>query len=223
MLHDYLQVYTVSIVFIGDFNPAIAQPFWLASKKLIREQEAQSALVEVIHDEITKFKLDWLNVEVTRERFELKTSQEPYFEPMKDLAISIFRVLSETPIKALGINHLKYFALTDEKAYYEFGNKLAPLNNWNDFISNPKMMNLEIIESKRKDGLNGSFRIRIQPSDIKLATQYGVLINVNDHYGLENNSKGRNGEMINILGENWQKSVERAENVSEQLWKKISS
>jgi hypothetical protein len=117
----------------------------LSSKKLIREIEAQKANIEVIPNEIVRFSLDWVDFEITRERFELKSSQEPYFEPIKDLAISIFNALNETPIKALGINHLKYFGLTNADAYYNFGNRLAPLNNWSGFLNQPKMLNLDII------------------------------------------------------------------------------
>jgi len=49
MLNDYLQIHAISIVFLGDFNPKIIQPFWLVNKKLIREQEGTEAKIEVIH------------------------------------------------------------------------------------------------------------------------------------------------------------------------------
>lgn len=222
MLHDYLQVYTISIVFLGDFNPVIVQPYWLANKKLIRDQEAQSAEVEIIHSEISKFKIkDWLSIEITRDRFELRTSQEPYFAPMKDLAISIFKSLNETPIKAVGVNHLKYFAITNEDDYYKFGDKLAPLNNWSGFINSPKLLNLEIVEQKRKDKLNGSLRIRVQPSDLKLSTKYGILININDHFATEASSKGRDGEVIKMLGENWSASLDRSTEIVESIWQNV--
>ena len=66
MLNDYLQIYNLSIVIAGEFNPIITQPFWLSSKKLIREQEAQNAKVEIMHPEVVKFSLDWVKVEATR-------------------------------------------------------------------------------------------------------------------------------------------------------------
>ncbi len=63
MFSDNLEAYTLSIVFVGDFNPAIIQPYWLANKKLIREQEAENAKVGILHNEITKFNIDWATIE----------------------------------------------------------------------------------------------------------------------------------------------------------------
>ena len=57
MFENILEIETFSIVFVGDFNPVILQPFWLANKGLIRESEATNAKVEVIHNEVVKFEL----------------------------------------------------------------------------------------------------------------------------------------------------------------------
>lgn len=217
MLKDKLQIYTLSIVFIGDFNPVIIQPFWLAHKKLIRDQEAEDAKDVLVHNELVKFDLGWAYLEITKNRFEIRTSKEPYFEVVKDLALSIFKVLKDTPIKVLGINHIKHFILTDEELY-NFGDKLAPLSNWNEFLSDPKMLFLEIIEQKRKDGLKGHIRIKVHPSD---QVGKGVVINLNDNFSLREDQNGRNGEIVNILQENWNNSQVLAEEISESIWKKI--
>lgn len=216
-MKDYLQIYTLSVTVLGDFNPVIIQPFWLANKKLIRDQEAQDAKIDVIHNEIVKFKFDWASIEITRERFEIRTSQEPYFEPLKDLVIGIFQILKETPIKAIGINHLKYFALSDAEKHYEFGNKIAPLNNWNDTLNDPRLLQAEIYEQKRADKIDGYYRVRIQPSDIKLSTPYAILINMNDHLNVKGEFFGK------VLSDNWKHSFSRSEEIIDKLWKKITS
>jgi hypothetical protein len=218
MLNDKLQIYTLSIVFVGEFNPAIIQPSWLASKNLIREQEALDTKVDLIHNDLTRFKLDWVTLEVTKNRFELRTSKEPYFGPVKDLAISIFTILKETPITAVGINHLKHYSLT-ESELHNFGDKLAPLSNWSEFMQDPKVLLLEILEEKRKDGLAGLYRVKIQGSaDIK----NGVLINMNDNYSLKHEEQGRKSEIIKILGENWENSHKRANEIPEKIWQKTN-
>ena len=87
MLDRYLQIETRGIVFLGDFNPSIFQPFWLASKNLIQEEEAKNAKIDVVMNELSRFQLgEWLSVEVSRNRCEFKTMKSPYFSPMKDLA-----------------------------------------------------------------------------------------------------------------------------------------
>lgn len=223
MLNDHLQIYTLSIVFVGDFNPVIIQPYWLAIKKLIREQEAATAKLEIAHAEIVKFELDWLYIEVTKDRFELRTSQEPYFEPVKDLAIGIFNILSETPVRQVGINHLKYFALPDKDRYYKFGDKITPLNNWSDSLQDPKVLMVEVYEKNRKDGNSGHVRVRIQPSDITLSTEFGVLININDHININENQTGRDGEILRLFASVWSESFDRVNTIVENIWQKVNT
>src|SRR5690606_31806467 len=163
-----------SIVLIGDFNPAIVQPFWLANRKLIREKEAQNAKMGVVHNEISKFNIDWAHFEITRMRFEIKTTKEPYFEPLRDLIVEIFKILKETSIKNVSINHLRYYDLRDKERHFNFGNKLVPLNNWTEYLRDPRLQTLNIVEKERQDGRKGHYRVTIQSPDIDLSTKYGV-------------------------------------------------
>jgi hypothetical protein len=218
MLKDNLEAYTLSIVFIGDFNPAIVQPFWLANRKLIREQEAQNADVRMIHNDLAIFDIGWVFFNVSRYRFEVKTTQEPYFEAVRDLIIEIFRILKETPLTSIGINHLRYFDLKDKDRYYHFGNKIAPLNLWNDHLNDPRLLSFEIIETQREDKLKGQTRIRIQQPDIKIPSSFGVLININDHIDIEEGSTA-----IKTLSTNWSLSFDRIDKITESLWDKINS
>lgn len=219
MIKSLIQVRTLSLVFLGDFNPVIIQPFWLAEKKLIKEQEAVGINVELIHNELAKYELSWASLEITKKRFELRTSKEPYFDPLKDLLISIFSILNETPINALGINHIFHIGLPDKERYYEFGNKLAPLKIWDEILSNPRVLQLEVTEESRKDGLPGYLRVKINPSDQKI--QYGVSININDHYSIQPGATGRKGELLTTLKENWVLSNNKAFEIVENLWDKI--
>ncbi len=76
-----------SIVLLGDLNPKIFQPAWFAAEKLIRKPEAEAAEIEIIHPEVVIFNLEWLRLEVTRERFSASTTQEPYYEFIRDFQI----------------------------------------------------------------------------------------------------------------------------------------
>jgi hypothetical protein len=216
MFKDYLEANTLVVVLLGKFNPAIIQPFWLAKKGLIREQEAENARVQVIHNDFTKINLDFVEIEVTIDRLVFKTTQEPYFEPLKDLIVGIFNILSEEPITAFGINHLRYYDLRDENRFYNFGNKLAPLNNWDEKLNDPRLFTLEILESNRLDKLNGQYRIKILPPDIKLASKFCILIHINDHIEVEKN------DFLNQFLLVWGKSFERADEVINSVWNKIN-
>ena len=218
MLEKYLQIETLSLVLIGDFNPVIFQPFWLSSKNLIREDEATNAKIEIIHNEIVKIELDWLNIEVTRNRCMFKSSKVPYFDPLKDLTVGIFKILNETPIKKVGLNHIYDLSLKNKEQYYSFGSCLTPLKYWDDDLKGPRLLQLEIIENERKDGQNGSRRIRISPSSDQ-TIPFGVSIDVNNHFDL--NSEGSKIDFISLLEKNWSISFSQTKKMIENVLKKI--
>jgi len=91
----------VSIVLVGNFNPAIFQPTWLASKGLIRESEATSASIEVIHPEIAQFRAGWLHLAVTTTKFVASTSDPAHRAPLRDLVMGIFELLDQTPTSCI--------------------------------------------------------------------------------------------------------------------------
>ena len=214
-IEKYLQKETLSIVFIGDFNPVIIQPYWLLNKGLIREEEASNAKVGVIHNEIVKYELDWVGIEISKQRCEFSTTKSPYFDPTRDLGVNVFKILKETPIKSIGINHIFDLKLPNAEAYYEFGNTFCPLQNWEESLKEPRLLVLEILEKERKDGLKGQYRIRITPADPKIL--YGVTVNINDHYDLELGQTGTNMEIVKKLEKNWANSVNRAKKTVENI------
>lgn len=190
MIDRYLQIETRGIVFLGDFNPAIFHPFWLASKNLIQEEEAKNAKIDVVMNELSRFQLgEWLSVEVSRNRCEFKTMKSPYFLPMKDLASNVFKILGETPIKAVGINNIYDLSLKDKDNYYKFGDALAPLSNWADVLDSPKLLNIEIVETQEEERQLLK-RVNISPTPLELKVNFGVNFNVNNHFILPPNSTG---------------------------------
>lgn len=222
MIKDYLEVNTKSIVLLGDFNPKIIQPFWLSSKNIIRENEASNAKIDVIHNELVRYQIeDWASFNITPQKFEIRSSKEPYFEPLKDLVISIFSVLKETPIEAVGINHIYHYSLRSYEKYTKFGEKLASLNLLNDILNEPKLLGIEFIEKNRKDKLKGHYRFKIEPSDEIDPSQYGISININDHISKQESKSTGSFEIIKIFQENWLNSNKRAELITENLWKKL--
>ena len=145
MLEKWLEVQSLSIVFVGEFNPVIISPAWLTLKNLIREEEAINAKVDVIHNEIVQYDLDWVLVTLNKKRCEFRSSKVPYFDAVRDLAASIFKILKETPITSVGLNHIFELILPDEETYYRFGAKLTDLRLWENDLVDPRIMNLEIL------------------------------------------------------------------------------
>ena len=53
-LEENIEKQELNIVFIGSFNPVIVTPFWLSGKSLIRESDATSAKIKIVHSEIVR-------------------------------------------------------------------------------------------------------------------------------------------------------------------------
>jgi hypothetical protein len=210
------EISIISIVVVGKFNPIIFQPSWLALKSIIGEIEANGADVEIIHREIVRFKLEWAEIEITSDKFNIKSSKEAYFEPVRDLICSIFTILNETPIDAVGINHSMHFQLRNESEFLNFGNFISPLENWKGAFKDPKISNIDLIQNKRNDSFDGMYRLKVQTSDLIKAN--GVMINLNDH--VEFTSKSTK-DLISYLNNNWEVSAVFNQEILDNLWTKF--
>jgi len=223
LLEKYLQIETLSVVFVGEFNPLIFQPYWLAHKNLIREEEASNAKVEVIHNEIVRYEIsDWLFFEITRNRCLFRTSKNPYFGPMKDLTCDIFKILKETPIKSVGLNCMYDLALQTEKNYYKFGSELTNLSLFGSSLNDPRLLQIEIREKERIGIEGASRRVRITPSDQLKNLTKGVSVSVNNHFEVpQTNSINSASLAIGFISDHWQSSIDESKQIIENLLEKF--
>lgn len=209
-----------TIVILGDFNPKIYQPSWLAAENLIGKQESEEAKIEVIHSDVSIFSLGWLRLEVLRERFVAEISQQPFDKPLRDLVLGIFTLLRHTPIRVMGINTSVHFRLSSIEKWHEAGNRLAPKTLWADVLDNPGMIRVQMRETERKDKKNGYVDVRIEPS---AKIQPGLFFHVNDHYEGSGKELMNTEEMLAILGSNWDESTLRAEQIIYGLLEKVTA
>lgn len=210
-------IYTLGIVLVGNFNPVIITPYWLSSKGIIREAEAETAKVHIIHPDITRFETDWLSFEATQTRLDFKTNRESHFSILRDLILSIFECLKETPISACGINHLCHYALRDIEEYHNFGYWLSPVLQLRDGLHEPKVLKVEYLETKDPENTeNGYIRMFIQPSDL-IQDNKSVLIHCNHHF---DNLKSDAKSMMLSITSKWEYSFTKTNNVINILWEK---
>lgn len=195
----------INIVILGSFNPKIFQPAWFAANELIRKLEAEEADTEIIHNDISIFRIgDWLRLEVTRDRFNASTEQEAYFEVLVDFVLGTFSLLSHTPAGILGINTAMHYRVKNEKLWHEIGDKLAPKEPWKLLMRAPRLTRVEM-QDVRVDGPKGYLRVRVEPST---RITPGIFINTNDHYEVDDpkNATGCS-ELMEILNTNWKSSI----------------
>lgn len=200
------EIQEMSIVLVGSFNPKIFHPAWFAAQKIIREKEAEDANIELITPAVAKFSLDWMRLQVIQEQFVVETTQEPYYEILRDLVMSAFSFLNYTPITMLGINTQQHFRMHSEDEWNKLGHDLVPKEKyWTPVLEKPGMRNL-IVQGQRPDRYKGFIQVKIEPSS---KIPLGVYISVNDHYEVKGELDCK--AIIDILNTDWVNSKQRAE------------
>lgn len=212
-----IKIQGANIVLIGNFNPAIFHPSWFAAHNLLRAEEADAATINIVHPDVASFKTEWLAVDIVKERFQLGTVQESFYETLRDIVVGILGLLSHTPIKFMGINREFHFDLVSEDSWSGLGHRLVPKEDWNPLLKSPGMRNL-VVEGLRPDDLKGYLRVMVQPST---QIKYGVYIEVNDHYVLKEDEKDVGGadRARVVLSEKWNESMKRSSEIAQAIAK----
>lgn len=206
---------TLAVVILGSFNPAIFQPAWFAAEELLPLGEAENAVVEVVHPEVSIFEADWLRLEVTRERLAFVTPRESHFEALRDLAIGTLTLLRHTPTRVCGVNHSSVLQYPDRKSFDGFGWRLSPRDLWEPVLTRPGVVLLDE-QGVRPDERDGYIRVRLQTF---LDGTYRVRLEVNDHFDFSSagNSPTSTEALTTVISEEWTAIDERAKAIVKHL------
>jgi hypothetical protein len=177
MAKPNLEIDRVSVVLVGQFNPAIFQPMWLAAHHLVGPQEAEDATIQVVHPEVTQFRTSWFELQVTTSRFTVTTGDAAHHEPLRDLVIGVFELLRHTPAGRMGMNRDMHFKFAGRDALDNFGHVLAPKHAWDDVLPKAGMRKLTI--EGQRSVLGRQLSVSVAPS---VLVKNGVEIDVNDDY-----------------------------------------
>lgn len=209
------QLAIVSVVIIGQFNPAIVQPLWLAAEGLITKAEAEGAKVEVIHPELAEFRLPLseqgaiLRVQMLRERLHISTEDARLYESTRDLTISILTLLRHTPVSKLGINFDCHVAMPSDEARNALGQRLAPPGPWNGIVDQAALLSLSM-KCARTDGHEGHVVVKVEPSS---RVPFGVLVGVNDHFDISPSDSLGTEKLVEVLKAGWDGSIKRSREI----------
>lgn len=158
------KIYSHSLVLIGSFNPQIFQPAWLASEKLVGKTEAEEAHIKVIHPDISDFDIKNINVQVTRGQFVASTSQDGFFEILKDLVVGTFSVLGHTPASAIGINQSMHIELPSRLSWNDYTAAVTNATYWREKLGEATMEDVTYRRNRSNSTYAGYQRITLQPS-----------------------------------------------------------
>lgn len=154
-------------------------------------------------------------MQVTRQKFILKTKMEAYYEPLRDLAVSTFTSLSHTPIRALGVNFEIHRKVKDLRGLVS---KFAPGDFWEDKELNPQFETLSIrLDKKELPNDERYLKITLEPSAL---IKDGVFINFNHHIGVAHDASHSDNPghlLANIIGENWVRIKDEVSDITKKI------
>jgi hypothetical protein len=194
-----------SIVLVGSLNPAIFHPEWLLRNDLITQDDLKGANTEIVHRDLSKFSLDWLTIDVTRDKFIARTNDPSKFSPLKDLMISVLKILEHLPIDKMGMNVTRDYKIDDETLWHKVGDNLAPKAFWNDLPQRVGLTSMNV-NSPRDDDLKGEINVGV----VSIIKDYkGVRFTFNSHIELKytENEKEIVQDAASIILKHWENTL----------------
>lgn len=180
--------YSMSIVLLGDFQPAMFHPRWFFDNEIITEAEYNHIINNdsnqmISSNAITQFETDDLSFSVEQKRLQIIGKKEP-FEKCIDAFKRMFDSLTAIPIQAYGMNYFFHLKASKEEMEF-FGKRLAPRQFWSSVFDengdDPK--NGLVSMTMRAVKTFGLLNVKVESSN-RIA---GVYFDYNFHNVQENN------------------------------------
>jgi len=221
----------VSIVLLGNFNPAIFTPAWFAQNQLVSREDSDKADVKVVHPDYSQFTVGELTISVEHQRF-IVACDAPRYDMVKDLAIGAFgNVLFHTPLRGIGINREFHFDAGSFLARDAVGARLAPREAWGDwgpYLQNDGkdlaefggLLSISLREMHLKSEFRGFVQADLQPSMLPQLGTSGIFMVVNNHYEIKSEGAGKSTDrMVMLLEQEWGAANTKCEFILEQIQK----
>lgn len=189
-----MQSLNTQLIFVGEFNPSIVTPDWLAQKALINADDltvCRDSLQAHGRSRLMAFQSNWFRAQIIANQLSI-ASLDGATPRVADLAAGILTLLPETPVSAFGINfdsHIKVLSLAD---YHKIGDFFAPKEPFLEAIpsiqgekTSAGLVHLTIaMDTRSRDrmpdaaSLSNQKRITIEPSN---AVSPGIFCLYNHH------------------------------------------
>jgi hypothetical protein len=156
---------TLSIVFVGSFNPRIFHPTWFEREGLTFPEEEAASLSEtrtngpLVTPDLSRCEIGQeITIECLTNRFSINAATTLGEERLRSIAAAILAKLPHTPITAVGINHSQVFDTRNEGEWHQIGDLLVPKQEiWSKVMEGRPGMALLRVEELRP----GPPRVRV--------------------------------------------------------------
>ena len=214
-----IQQKIISIVLLGDFNPSIFHPQWLAFNELVSLESAEVARNVSCQSEFSSFEVDGMHYQVDKQRFGLTTKDESQTPILLDTVREILTLLEHTPLLAIGLNHDFRYSIPEIESWHRLGHTLAPKDHWSGLLTDPGMAGIAI-RGSRPDVPEARLDIRVNPI---MDGKNGVFIGINQHYRFDDLDPTaiaqRNQRVLNILDQDWRPFCSYAAGAANEIMK----
>lgn len=201
-----------TFVLLGNFQPAIFQPKWLATKGLFSESEAEIAEIFAISKNLSIFSVAYIKFECFDNRLVISTPYENRFEVARDLVVGLISLLPDMIVDKLGINFDAQ--LTDSAKEIDFD------------LSSAVLKDKLAYESRDTEAYELTMRYppivkygAYQQLSIKRSEQYvkTVLVTINNHFDLDQQESP--GFTLDNVLENWDELYSNSKKIYEHYYK----
>ena len=123
---------SLSVVFLGSFNPRIFHPTWFERENLVRPSELTQSLSEgneglLVTPDLSRCEIGpEISIECLTNRLALHSATTLGEERLRSLATGIIEKLPHTPITSIGINHTLVYEISKEDDWHRIGDILVP-------------------------------------------------------------------------------------------------
>lgn len=200
----------LNCVLVGNFNPAIFHPEWFRKNGLFRDEEIDLVLEEpkdkdsknrmFFLSDFSQFNVTNIGIRVELDRFQALTGEKVKFPILRDVVAGSFKILDQTPIRAMGINIRGDYEFESKTSWDQISELLGPKEPWTDILGETDLSSFA-----RKGGnpwdKDGYIRIRVEPSN---KFDFGIFVDINNHFNLENKETS---QMVEILHDKWEEII----------------
>lgn len=165
-------------VIVGNFNPAIFQPAWLAGTGLITSEDQADLELGVLIPAMASFRVGWLTLEVQHTRLSATANDAAHFVLLRDFVVGVLSMLEHTPVSACGINRNMHFKTNSSDEWHAIGHRLIPKTPFAGLIEAPGTRSLTV-QGARQGSVARYMQMTIQPSTV---VDNGILFGLNEHY-----------------------------------------
>lgn len=212
-----------SIVLLGGFNPAIFNPDWFLRYEIATEAERNDSTINIIHPEISNFRLGNKLIQADLTRFSVQTTEAPWVSVMDFVTRTFGQYLVHTPVNRIGINRDVHFGVGTEERRNEVGRLLAPTTPWGEWgkridaaPQNRRGGFTTLTMQETRDAGKGTIQATVQPS-VVIKGNSGIFISVNDDYVLQGDDTKNAMVAMNLVRDVFQHSIVNSEWIIDQV------